>query len=90
MSRVSLKPVNVVLVDTMDPFFGGGPGSRPGPGRRIPAFDARGIRVLLVEDNQLNQQVATELLEGAGPSSRSRGTARSPWIASGRPVAAAV
>ena len=28
--------------------------------------DATGIRVLLVEDNEINQQVATELLEGAG------------------------
>jgi CheY-like chemotaxis protein len=29
---------------------------------------ATGIRVLLVEDNEINQQVATELLEGAGAS----------------------
>ena len=29
-------------------------------------YDARGIRVLLVEDNEMNQQVATELLESAG------------------------
>ncbi len=30
-------------------------------------FDAiRGARILLVEDNEINQQVATELLEGAG------------------------
>jgi two-component system sensor histidine kinase/response regulator len=28
--------------------------------------DATGIRVLLVEDNEMNQQVATELLESAG------------------------
>ncbi len=28
--------------------------------------DATGIRVLLVEDNEINQQVATELLESAG------------------------
>ena len=26
----------------------------------------RGVRVLLVEDNEMNQQVATELLESAG------------------------
>ena len=32
--------------------------------RAIP--DATGIRVLLVEDNEMNQQVATELLESAG------------------------
>ena len=30
------------------------------------APDATGIRVLLVEDNEMNQQVATELLESAG------------------------
>ncbi len=30
--------------------------------------DATGIRVLLVEDNEVNQQVATELLESAGAS----------------------
>ena len=31
-----------------------------------PLHDATGIRVLLVEDNEMNQQVATELLESAG------------------------
>ena len=31
-----------------------------------PVHDATGIRVLLVEDNEMNQQVATELLESAG------------------------
>jgi PAS domain S-box-containing protein len=30
--------------------------------------DASGIRILLVEDNEVNQQVATELLESAGAS----------------------
>ena len=29
-------------------------------------YQARGVRVLLVEDNDMNQQVATELLESAG------------------------
>src|SRR5271169_2723916 len=32
--------------------------------------DATGIRILLVEDNEVNQQVATELLESAGASVR--------------------
>jgi PAS domain S-box-containing protein len=32
--------------------------------------DASGIRILLVEDNEVNQQVATELLENAGASVR--------------------
>ena len=30
------------------------------------SHDATGIRILLVEDNEVNQQVATELLESAG------------------------
>jgi two-component system, sensor histidine kinase and response regulator len=29
-------------------------------------YDASGIHILLVEDNEVNQQVATELLESAG------------------------
>ncbi|HEY6304207.1 MAG TPA: response regulator [Terriglobales bacterium] len=33
---------------------------------RSTVYDATGIRVLLVEDNEMNQQVATELLESAG------------------------
>jgi len=31
-------------------------------------LDARGIRVLLVEDNEVNQQIATELLQSVGAS----------------------
>ena len=31
-----------------------------------PSHDANGIRILLVEDNEMNQQVATEILESAG------------------------
>jgi PAS domain S-box-containing protein len=34
------------------------------------SHDATGIRILLVEDNEVNQQVAAELLEGAGASVR--------------------
>ena len=40
-------------------------------------YDARGLRILLVEDNEMNQQVATELLESAGAGSQSRITAGS-------------
>ena len=39
------------------------------PARRetdVHVHDATGIRVLLVEDNEMNQQVATELLQSAG------------------------
>ncbi len=32
----------------------------------VPTQNAAGIRVLLVEDNEMNQQVATELLESVG------------------------
>ncbi len=32
----------------------------------VPIHDATGVRILLVEDNEVNQQVATELLESAG------------------------
>ncbi len=64
-----LKPVNAsVLYDTMMDLFGGGQeveGRQQSKGES-PSYDARGIRVLLVEDNELNQQVATELLESAG------------------------
>jgi signal transduction histidine kinase/DNA-binding response OmpR family regulator/HPt (histidine-containing phosphotransfer) domain-containing protein len=34
--------------------------------RHAAEYNARGVRVLLVEDNDMNQQVATELLEAAG------------------------
>jgi CheY-like chemotaxis protein len=64
------KPVNAsVLYDTLMGLFGsaklenaGAISQRGGAAEH----DARGIRVLLVEDNEMNQQVATELLESAG------------------------
>ena len=34
----------------------------------VQSYDAQGIRVLLVEDNEVNQQIATELFESAGAS----------------------
>jgi CheY-like chemotaxis protein len=34
----------------------------------VESHDAAGVRVLLVEDNEVNQQIATELLESAGAS----------------------
>jgi CheY-like chemotaxis protein len=36
------------------------------PRMDVQALDASGLRVLLVEDNEMNQQVATELLESLG------------------------
>ena len=77
LQDVLLKPVNPsLLFDTMMRVVGAGIGA--GQVLSIPVVpelpDAvyqrlqalRGARVLLVEDNALNQQVATELLEDAG------------------------
>jgi signal transduction histidine kinase/DNA-binding response OmpR family regulator/HPt (histidine-containing phosphotransfer) domain-containing protein len=65
-----LKPVNQsLLYDTLvDLFCVTGPDDERSSARKSDAtvHDATGIRVLLVEDNEMNQQVATELLESAG------------------------
>jgi two-component system sensor histidine kinase/response regulator len=64
-----LKPVSSsLLYDTLVDLFGmaaSEPRSR-GPKADAVSHDATGIRVLLVEDNEVNQQVATELLQSAG------------------------
>jgi CheY-like chemotaxis protein len=65
-----LKPVNAsVLYDTLVDLFGV-PVSDDQASRakkdKAGEHDATGIRVLLVEDNEMNQQVATELLQSAG------------------------
>jgi len=69
-----LKPVSPsTLYDTLVGLFGVG-GHEVALSRVTRAdttsHDAHGIRVLLVEDNEVNQQVATELLESAGASVR--------------------
>ena len=65
-----LKPVNSsVLFDTLVDLFGvAGLEDQRSRVKKDDAavHDATGIRVLLVEDNEMNQQVATELLESAG------------------------
>jgi signal transduction histidine kinase/CheY-like chemotaxis protein len=65
-----LKPVNSsLLYDTMVDLFGvAGLEDHRSRVKKddVPPHDATGIRVLLVEDNEMNQQVATELLESAG------------------------
>jgi PAS domain S-box-containing protein len=70
IEKYLVKPVNPsLLYDTLMDSFGvvGHDEERPRPtketGRK---HDASGIRVLLVEDNEMNQQVATELLESVG------------------------
>jgi len=64
------KPVTPsVLVDTLMQIFGIGDDSPQRSTKTdVVSDDFRGIRVLLVEDNEVNQQVATELLESAGAS----------------------
>lgn len=65
-----LKPVNQsLLYDTLvDLFAVASADDHRSRTRKEDAtvHDATGIRVLLVEDNEMNQQVATELLESAG------------------------
>jgi signal transduction histidine kinase/CheY-like chemotaxis protein len=65
-----LKPVNQsLLYDTLVDLFGvAGLEAHRSRAQKsdVPEHDATGIRVLLVEDNEMNQQVATELLESAG------------------------
>ena len=69
---VLVKPVSAsMLFDCVVRELNGSPGQAlPEPtGRDHSATDLsqiRGARVLLVEDNELNQEVATELLRGAG------------------------
>jgi signal transduction histidine kinase/CheY-like chemotaxis protein len=65
-----LKPVNSsLLYDTLVDLFGvAGLEDHRSRVKKddTPVHDVTGIRVLLVEDNEMNQQVATELLESAG------------------------
>jgi two-component system sensor histidine kinase/response regulator len=64
-----LKPVSSsLLYDTLVDLFGmAASEQRPrGPKADAVSHDATGIRVLLVEDNEVNQEVATELLQSAG------------------------
>jgi PAS domain S-box-containing protein len=68
-----LKPVSPsMLHDTLMEVFGvteqESERSRPTQMEDVPSIDASGIRILLVEDNEINQQVATALLESVGAS----------------------
>ena len=64
------KPVNAsMLYDTLMELFGASRlASADAESRKTESagHDAHGLRVLLVEDNEMNQQVAKELLESAG------------------------
>jgi PAS domain S-box-containing protein len=71
-----LKPVSPsMLYDTLMDVFGvtEQKSARSRPTKKeedILSTNASGIRILLVEDNEVNQQVATELLESAGANVR--------------------
>jgi two-component system sensor histidine kinase/response regulator len=65
-----VKPVTKsVLVDSLVTLFGqAGAGEVPEPAKTNDEHGGKiaGARILLTEDNEINQQIAVELLEGAG------------------------
>jgi CheY-like chemotaxis protein len=64
---VLVKPVSPsTLLDGILQAFGKGAGRRRGSAAAQLPSQVRGARILLVEDNEINQQVAREILEGAG------------------------
>ena len=69
MDGFLLKPVTTsMLLDTLVSLFAGAGQDRTA---LAPAVDRhadrlRGVRILLAEDNEINQQIAVELLEGVG------------------------
>ncbi|HVT34544.1 MAG TPA: response regulator [Nevskiaceae bacterium] len=75
-----LKPVNAsVLLNTVMQTLGSDAGVRVAGGERAaePSSALAGARVLVAEDNPLNQQVVRELLDGAGVSVSVVGDGRS-------------
>ncbi len=63
------KPVTMtMLVDAMISVFAPAVGGVAAPGVRASEGTTRleGVRILLAEDNEINQQIAVELLEGVG------------------------
>ena len=62
-----LKPVTKsMIVDTLVNVFADGGEDLRGAADGEQASRLRGARILLTEDNEINQQIAVELLEGAG------------------------
>ena len=64
-----VKPVTTsMLVDTLVEIFSGARQDRTvlAPAADRHADRLRGVRILLAEDNEINQQIAVELLEGVG------------------------
>ena len=69
MDGFLLKPVTPsMLFDTLVALFAGSrqDGTAPAPAADRHADRLRGMRILLAEDNEINQQIAVELLEGVG------------------------
>ena len=69
MDGFLLKPVTTsMLVDTLVNLFAGAGQDRTALAPEVDrhADRLRGLRVLLAEDNEINQQIAVELLEGVG------------------------
>jgi two-component system sensor histidine kinase/response regulator len=74
-----VKPVTKsMIVDTLVNLFGEPRhgGTVVGTAADEPADRLRGARLLLVEDNEINQQIAVELLESAGATVRVAGNGR--------------
>jgi two-component system, sensor histidine kinase and response regulator len=64
-----VKPVNrSMLVDMLVEIFAPEHGAAVREATTATSYDLNGLRVLLVEDNAINQQIAVELLEGVGVS----------------------
>ena len=62
-----VKPVTKsMIVDTLVNVFAEGVEHAARPDEGAQAQRLRGARILLVEDNEINQQIAIELLDGAG------------------------
>jgi signal transduction histidine kinase/DNA-binding response OmpR family regulator/HAMP domain-containing protein len=62
-----LKPVTKsMIVDTLVNVFAHEPGEPGGPSEGAQEARLRGARILLAEDNEINQQIAIELLQGVG------------------------
>ncbi|MGP8251516.1 MAG: PAS domain S-box protein [Terracidiphilus sp.] len=65
-----VKPVNAsLLFDTISQLLGGqvrNPRTRTATAEKLPDFSGRGVRILLVEDNEINQQIAEDIMQQAG------------------------
>lgn len=99
VDAVLSKPVHPSeLMDTLVELFGAGlnPGERAPAARRSPSSDSAdddtwdlgGLRVLLVEDNPINQQIACELLAivGVDVATATNGLEALAWLESQAPA----